>query len=204
MTDHRAPLIRAAATTTLLVALVASGCSSEAGGSPVPTGGADTSTSFADEAPRVVDPLDVSRYLTEPCETLTTDQLTTLDIPGSGTPETTGAIAENAGPFCSWSSSTTSDAVTIGFLTSNKGGLSDNYRAQREFDYFEPTTVDDYPAVFTERLDRRPTGTCNIVVGVADDMAFRATANTDLDARGACERAKQVAAAALATIRGGR
>jgi Protein of unknown function (DUF3558) len=94
-----------------------------------------------------------------------------------------------------------SSSISVGFLTSNKKGLTSVYNSKKSFDYFEPTTVDGYPAVFAETQDLRKRGSCGIIVGISETTTFRASEEGDLDAQGACDRAKQVAAAALATIR---
>jgi hypothetical protein len=91
----------------------------------------------------------------------------------------------------------------VGFNTGNRNGLSDNYRAQDQFAYFEPTTVAGYPAVFSDRDDLRPQGLCIIVVGLTDTLTFSVSEDGELDQQGACDRAKQVAEAALTTLGGG-
>lgn len=147
-------------------------------------------------------PLDASRFFSEPCAVLNQTQLSVFDVTRPGRPETTGGVAENAGPFCTWFSES-GDSIGIGFLVGNENGLSDTYAGRDEIDSFIPTNVDGYPAVFANTPDLRSRGTCNLIVATSDSLTFQATEQGSLDAQGSCDRAKQVAAAALATIRGG-
>lgn len=200
--------ITAAVTTALILA---SGCSDKQNGTAtaVPTTGGNTAPtrepgsttpSAPGGAPKVTNPLDASKFLTQPCAVLSAAQLKTFNIttPGKSNTDST------TGPGCSWSND---DLVgyNIGFLTINKNGLSDIYRAGKEFweGYFEPTEVDGYPAVFHDLTDGRPTGSCQIAVGISDTLAFRAVEQSSSD-RGpkACEGATAVAAAVIQTMKG--
>lgn len=197
--------------------LSGAGCTTEANGTPTPQSGERPETSQpstsspgptasepAQEAPGVDNPLDASRFFTDPCTVLTQAQLTTFSITRPGVPETTGGVAEEAGPFCTWiAADELGSATGVGFLTGNKNGLSDTYRGRDLFEDFRPTEVDEYPAVFANSPDLRSMGACTIVVGISDSLAIQATEQGELDAQGSCARAKQVAAAVLATIRGG-
>jgi hypothetical protein len=152
----------------------------------------------------VADPLDASGFLAEPCTVLSHAQLATFDVSRPGIPTTTGAVAEHAGPYCSWHAATElASTIGVGFITGNKNGLSDIYRGRDTFGYFIPTTVDGYPAVFADGSDGRVSGRCSLAVGISETQMFRASEQGRLDAQGACDRAQQVAAAALATLKAG-
>lgn len=197
-----------------LAGLAIAACTTTANGSPTVPPASDQSTDSPPGsepasqdptygAPRVDDPLNANPFLPRPCDVLSQAQLESLGVTRPGVPSTTGAIAETVGPSCLWFVDTEiTSSIGIGFNPGNKNGLSDNYRAREELDYFEPTTVEGYPAVFTEGFDRRETGGCGIVVGITDTLTFSATETGDLTAPEACDRAKQVAAAAVTTIRG--
>jgi hypothetical protein len=102
-------------------------------------------------------------------------------------------------PGCTWRGD--DGSVGLGWLTDNKGGLSDTYR-RRELDaYFIETTVAEYPAVFVDATDDRDRGYCGIVVAVSDTLTYYASVHSRLDAEGACDLAEQVAAAALTTVK---
>jgi hypothetical protein len=127
----------------------------------------------------------------------------TFGISKPGEPTTTGAIAEQAGPFCTWTAdSAVNSTVGVGFVTGNKHGLSDLYRGRSGFKYFEETTVDGYPAVFNDSVDGRAQGICQITVGISDTLTVRSTELGGRKGQGACDRAKQVAAAVIATVKG--
>lgn len=183
---------------TLAVVAAVTACTTTADGTPHPEPGGESSESSTDEeeAPRVADPLDASAFVAAPCSTLTAAQLQTFAVnpPGNARGEESGT------PGCTWLGE--GGSIGIGWLTSNKHGLSDTYRGGAELNaYFIETTVDGYPAVFADSIDSRADGYCGIVVGVSDSLTFYATESGRLDAEGACARAKQVATAAIATIR---
>lgn len=213
MNRARTALVAVAAVT--LVAGVAA-CTSSTGGTPQPseqtttttqttTASKTTSTDPEAIAPKVANPLDASAFLPQPCAVLTVDQLKSLDVSKPGKPTTTGAVAEMAGPYCGWRNSREPIiGYDIGFLTGNKNGLSDTYRGRKRFEYFEPTTLDGYPAVFNDGNDHRDQGSCNITVGISDTLALRAgvMASTTVG-RESCEHAKKLASAAIATLKAG-
>lgn len=192
---------------------VLAGCTTGVAGTAVPDSADPTAsestvpTSEPDTygAPRVDDPLDASRFLTDPCAVLTRAQLTGFGVSKPGEPDTDSAIAVHSGPGCVWvAESEVNSVIGASFLSGNKNGLSDTYRGRDRFDgYFEPTTVDGYPAVFNDIGDGRPQGDCNITVGISDTLTFRAAEHGGRDAQGACDRATQVAAAVIQTIKGG-
>jgi hypothetical protein len=202
------------------VAVALAGCSPAEGGQPTvapgtgtgpatppseSAGSQPTAPPSADStygAPRVSDPLDASRFLARPCDVLTPAQLTTFGISKPGRPTTTGATAENAGPFCTWTAdSEVNSTVGVGFITGNKHGLSDIYRGRSRFEYFEETTVEGYPAVFASLNDGRAQGVCDIGVGISDTLIFRSTEQGGRKGQGSCDRVKQVAAAVVATVK---
>lgn len=192
----------------ILLVTALAGCTSAADGTPVSVPGdasssaQPTTTTVEDnKAPQVKHPLDATRFLTAPCTVLTSAQLATLDISTPGEPETTGAVAEQAGPMCSWFTDGSRDLYDIGFLTGNKNGLSDTYRGTWN-GYFEPTDVDGYPAVFNDVVDGRDGGRCNMTVGVNDNLAFRTQLTADIG-RQTCDGAKNLARLVLATIKAG-
>lgn len=190
--------------------LAGTACTSQADGTPTPeptSAPPETTTTPSEDptdgAPRVTDPLDATRFFTEPCTVLSQAQLATFEVSRPGIPTTTGAVAEYSGPYCSWHAATElASMIGVGFLTGNENGLSDTYRGRDQFDYFIPTTVDGYPAVFVDGSDLRDSGSCNITVGISDTLAFNAAEQGRLDAQGSCDRARQVAVAALATLKG--
>jgi len=62
--------------------------------------------------------------------------------------------------------------------------------------------VDGYPGVFAGLDDGRAQGSCDIAVGISDTLTFRASEQGGRKGQGSCDRAKQVAAAVIATLKG--
>jgi hypothetical protein len=212
--------MRAQVMLTVAAVIVVTGCSTAVGGQSTPRPGVGTERSTSSPgssssgslpsgdntygAPRVSHPLDAARFLVQPCAVLTPDQLTSFGISKPGKPTTTGAIAEQAGPFCTWTADPeVNSTVGVGFITGNKNGLADAYRGRATFSFFEETTVDQYPAVFADGVDGRPSGTCSIGVGISDTLMFRASEHGGRKGQGSCDRAKQMAAAVIATLKAG-
>jgi hypothetical protein len=155
-------------------------------------------------APRVANPLNATRFLPKPCEVLTPAQLQTLELPAPRKSDTDSPLAKAAGPSCLWQNSDTRSTVGVALMSGNKNGLSDTYSVPERWakGYFEPTEVDGYPAVFNDSGDFRGQGDCQITVGITDTLAFSASESGRLKER-SCDRAKQVAAMVIQTIRSG-
>src|SRR6266545_5510920 len=119
-------------------------------------------------APRVANPLNATRFLTQPCAVLNPAQMGRFTISKPGEADTDSQIAKASGPGCTWKADTEpSRGYSMSFLTGNKKGLSDIYRGKKQlnqFDYFEPTSVEGYPAVFADGSDGRSQGSCDIKV----------------------------------------
>jgi hypothetical protein len=196
-------------TTRLVTALAATAaiaaCTTTADGSPQPAAdsghssaqtGSTPATSTKGDAPEVASPLDAGAFVSAPCTVLTSTQLSGFDVKEPG--KDLGGDGSSP-PACAWGGN--AQSVSIAWLTGNKGGLSDTYR-RRDLDaYFIETMVDGYPGVFVASNDLRDSGECGIAVGVSDTLSFYATAVGRLDAEGSCDLAKQVAAAAIATVK---
>lgn len=194
----------------VLAAGVATGCTSKQNGSataePDPTGTSSSVPTNEDTygAPRVTQPLDATKFLSQPCAVLTQAQLDSFGVSRPGEPDTDSEIAKVSGPGCLWHARPeVNSTIDMSFVTGNKKGLSDIYRGRSRFKFFEETTVDGYPAVFNDPSDGRPHGDCNITVGISDTLAFRAREEGGLVGQAVCDRAKQVAAAVIATLKAG-
>jgi hypothetical protein len=156
----------------------------------------------------VSNPLDATKYVSQPCGVLSSATLKSLNITKPGKPDTDSQVAKTAGPYCGWFSDDQPipKSYDVGLLTGNKNGLSDTYRGgKRAFPgYFEPTDVSGYPAVFNDGADGRPTGRCNITVGISDTLAFRAaTTFTSKEGAASCDAAKQLASAVIQKLKEG-
>lgn len=210
----RAGLISVTAGVATLLMLVA-GCSDKQGGTATPatqtttTDSTETSESNTTApsstggAPRVNTPLDATKFLPQPCTALSAPALQSMNITKPGEPDTGSA----SGPFCTWTSndSPESKVYSVGFITGNKNGLSDTYRGGKKAfpGYFEPTEVDGYPAVYNGLTENRPSGVCNITVGISDTLAFRTGVEADrATGTKACDLVKQVASSVIKTLKG--
>jgi Protein of unknown function (DUF3558) len=191
------------------IAVLVGGCSAKEAGSPTgpaPTSGAGKQTgspstssgSGGGSAPKVSNPLDASKFLTQPCSSIGPDKLRSLSVSAQGEPDNSPV-----GPTCQWIERDAGSSLEVGFLTGNKNGLADTYRGRDRFKgYFEPTQVDGYPAVFNDLRDFRGDGTCNITVGISDTLAFRTAVQDGKLGQKSCDRTKQAAAAVITTLKG--
>jgi hypothetical protein len=204
---------------SVVVLLALAGCSTSKAGTPVatdPPGGttgpnrssgatSGSGSSNRHGAPQVAQPLDASKFLTQPCAALTAQQLRNFTLPVQGKADTDSAIAKSTGPSCEWINSDTATGVGLSFITGNKNGLADLYRANEEgkwTGYWEETTVSGYPGVFHDVTDSRARGSCILAVGVTDTLTFLVDISGRLKEQ-SCDFAKQVAAAVLATVKAG-
>jgi hypothetical protein len=188
------------------LALLATGCGSHVEGTPLPPTDVSSSTTPPRHgAPQVANSVDVSRFLPQPCAALTAAQLQALTLDSPGRPDTTGALAEYAGPGCTWDNKDVSVSVMFSFMTGNKNGLADIYRGheQGQFPgYFDVTTVDGFPAVFTSGVDGRAKGFCSLHTGISDTLEILVDESTRAG-KDACAGAWQTTSLILKTLRGG-
>jgi hypothetical protein len=200
-----------------LLCLTVAGCTTISRGDPssVPTSEVGTTdqsspSSAGNEdlpshgAPSVEAPLeDASRFEQDPCSILTAAQAQELTLPVTGKQED-GAL----GLDCVWRNPDTRGRVTIGFLTSNRRGLSAAYAANErgEYPYFiELSPIEGYPAIASDIVDRRSRGICIVEVGVSDQLAFNVSlqlSQVNVGQQDPCDTAVRVAGMALQTMKG--
>lgn len=194
------------------VAWVAVGCSGAEPGSPVVPSVAASETA-ADEVPKVPEPLDISSYLEDPCGLVSQDFLKSLDYevkPGKKRTGDAESVAALVGPGCGWNESDGIRGVAVNIQTGNRenglGGLQGLYDAYKrgQFEYWEPLTIDGYPAASANISDLRDRGECMLIIGIEDDLSFTAHAGGyTKQPQQACTDAKQVAEQVIATLKGG-
>jgi uncharacterized protein DUF3558 len=203
MPDRHSRLLPA----VLAVALL-TGCASATAGSPTAadeprqTTSASPSPSHEPDrygAPRVANPLDPTKFLSNPCTVIPPAQQPGLGFSKPGEADTTTALGR-AAPSCDWGGE---QRGSVAFLKANRNGLADLYRqnAISPWAYWEETSVEGYPAVFSSAADLRSRGICSLQVGLNDALVM------DWDASGRpgsaqCDRAKQLAMVAVKTIKG--
>lgn len=214
-----APSARRLSSAFLALVVLVSGCSGVSqSGVPVPVPPAPASSSPEPQAgssvnaptavssnrygaPKVRVPLDATKFLSNPCAALTTQQLPALNVNPPGN-KGTSAVPNATGPGCVWSKSDAGSFLGVAFIVNNKNGLADFYHARQsgEFGgYWIETTVDDYPAVFESASDNRDDGVCDIAVGISETLAFRVNVQTRTSAK-TCDVAKLAASSVRANL----
>jgi hypothetical protein len=192
------------------------GCTSTADGIAIPANGqierpASSTTPGSGPnnygAPDVPNPLDATPFMTRPCAALTTEQLQSFNLPLNGEPDLDSSVAKAVGPRCGWLNSQVGEDVGIAFVTGNKNGLADLYREHQLGSfrgYWVETTVEGYPGIFADENDYRSHGTCGLTLGISNTLAIDITEIGPLrDEQKSCDRAKQVAAAVVGTLKAG-
>nr|WP_245992868.1 DUF3558 domain-containing protein [Prauserella muralis] len=207
--------VGAALAAAALGALLAS-CSATEPGSALPRSGASappssTGVPGGPGVPAVSEPLDPSPYLDDPCKLAEPAALAELGYGEPGTKRTEETTDETlqGGPSCGWFSDG-AEGISVVIQTVNRergtGGLGGVYESYKDGQraYWEPTTVNGYPAAYTDKQDFRDQGECGIVVGIQDDLSF--AVGTDgyvSDPERACADAQALAGVVIETLKGG-
>lgn len=148
----------------VVLAGLVSACQSTVAGSPSTESAATSETGSTAPSDRLSPPVENPKDLTgiDPCEFLTPEQKAELGLTKPGKKDTSPWGEEN----CNLAGS----VVTIGFSpdTTLGEGLDQAYRAKNNFERFEPSEVDGYPAV---RVDFA-TQICDLIVGVSDEQTL--------------------------------
>jgi hypothetical protein len=155
------------ASATLVVLLP--GCSSGVGGTASPTASHPNSSAtspVSTVAPKVSKPLDPSKFVAAPCSSLTAGQLAGIRLPGAHSTVEYG----EGNPICSYGVDTTGDGLGVSWMIKLPNGLSGLYAQKDGQGYWIPTTIDGYPAVWTDIADLRAQGDCSISVAVNDHV----------------------------------
>jgi hypothetical protein len=187
--------------------LALAGCSQTTEGTPSTPG--PSAATNAPGAQKVANPLDPSVYQQKPCDLLPKATPTQLGYAGAGMPDLASVGAKSGGPGCSWLQSGTGREihVQVGIKGQNPGhpGVSATFEQQRRglIAYAEPTEVGGYPAAFADVTDGRSHGRCALVTAVADDQVIGSSAQGYQGEQDSCDLAKQLAAAAIETLKGG-
>lgn len=159
----------------LLAALCVGGCSGGGGHGWVGHGATTTPTHAAPTtaerpkggAPVVEEPLDVEVLRHDPCDAIAAGQLSGLGISEPGLHD-----SYDGNPECRWHLSDSQlHVIGLSPVVTSDGGLGDLYEQKDYQQYFEPTEVDGYPAVYASVLEQRSHGNCELWVGVTDRLA---------------------------------
>ncbi|WP_156758420.1 DUF3558 domain-containing protein [Actinokineospora pegani] len=186
----------------VVLAITASACAVLAGctetGTPVATETSVSTSSTsahpdASGAPPIENPIEAGRYLADPCQLFTEQELASFGL-GKQFPVTT-----SNGPNCAWRDAENRALYGVVFNEGNVNGLSDIYRGNKEgkLAYFEPTTVNGYPAAVADGgTDDRPDGWCNVFVGMNPGMAFNVSVAGG-DPATACSNVQKIASSVV-------
>ncbi|GAA4537296.1 DUF3558 domain-containing protein [Amycolatopsis samaneae] len=188
----------------LALALLSSSCSSTVEGHPTPAiGDSSVPDGKNAKAPAVPQPLNVTKYLADPCTSLTQAHYQRLGAKGPGERHDNA----DGNPDCAWRLGKLGDIqLDVTYFANVPEGLSRLYALKTsgywEKGYFEPTSVDGYPAVYASIGDWRKDGDCQLNVGASDQLYFfvlvQARPGDD-----SCTAVRNVASAVLDTIKKG-
>ncbi|WP_433470560.1 DUF3558 domain-containing protein [Saccharomonospora azurea] len=197
------------------VAIFAASCSATTDGVAEPPERGVTGSETDTTAPQrtVSDPLDITPYLSEPCDLVSPEMLEDLGTsPEQAEPilPEDDELAAQTGPLCRWSGEA-EGSIALGIDSGNRerglGGLKglEVSRDQGRYKLWEEVSVAGYPAVYLGVRDARADGDCDLAVGIADDMTFGVTAHSFYDnPERACDVANELAADVIQTLKGER
>ncbi|MFD5243125.1 DUF3558 domain-containing protein [Amycolatopsis sp. NPDC058340] len=163
-------------------------------------GAPSASSGSSGSAPKVSNPLKTSSIESDACAALSAAKRTELGL-GEGERRTT-----SAGPGCSiFAADDKLNQIEISPVLANKNGLSDVYDTKANNEYFEPTEVAGYPAVYAASLDHRKNGKCGLFVGVTDQLSVNILVQYDNGpgASDPCPVALKVGEAMIETLKEG-
>jgi Protein of unknown function (DUF3558) len=202
---------RSASLLALAVGVAAiAGCGSVSG---QPESGAASSTTPSMNlygAPHVANPLEIDKYVRNPCSVLSTQQVRQLS--SSISMATKGkARATPGGRTCSYQSPDdfSLQSGSLGFITTG-GGLSTIYANRANLAVFTVLPpIEGYPAVINAPEDNTKHGDCSLSVGVSDqaiaqiDFFVSDFGNKPANYTTPCVPAKKLARAAVQSMKGG-
>lgn len=200
---HRTVRLATAAVATLGL-LAASACGGGTGGTggtaqPPASAGSSAPTDSGGSGPKVPSPLPTKDLIANPCSVLNASEAEQVGLKYPGE-KSTGVLNG-----CRWTSSGSNlNFVNNTPIEQNKHGISDIYDQKAKQAYFEPTTVNGYPAVFAATEDSRSNGICTLWVGVTDQLAVSVLPNISMGSnkKDPCSIAKKFATAMIGHLQG--
>lgn len=163
-------------------------------------GSPSASSGSSGSAPKVSNPLKTSSIESDACSALSAAKRTELGL-GEGERGTT-----SVGQGCTlFAADDKLNQIDISPVLANKNGLSDVYDTKANNEYFDPTEVSGYPAVYAASLDARTKGKCGLFVGVTDQLAVNILVQYDNGpgASDPCPVALKVGEAMIETLKEG-
>ncbi|GAA3436944.1 DUF3558 domain-containing protein [Kutzneria kofuensis] len=181
-----------------LAVSLAAACSQQDPGSPSPAPTTSSATSSTSGAPKVASPKNLKGI--DPCQLLTAQQLQMLGATPRSQPTRDKSVWGEA--TCMWEN----DNVTVGLSpqTTLTKGIEQAYLSKDNYSFFQPTTVDGYPAVLVDKQKL----SCGMFVGVSDtqelSLTVVVTGKDNPDYGNPCAFPPKVAGAALKNIPAGQ
>ncbi|MFB9924886.1 DUF3558 domain-containing protein [Amycolatopsis halotolerans] len=161
-----------AITAVLGLALLAAACSSPTDGTATPPGSATAPSSQTPPyggAPKVENPLPDNALSGDPCQALTSQQIT--DQLGSAL---AGKPDSHPVPSCSWTNTETTASIGVSYYPASNDGLSNAYvnvkPQMKRWDVLPP--IQGFPAVAYATQPGPTPNTCDVLVGVTDRLSF--------------------------------
>ncbi|WP_205670147.1 MULTISPECIES: DUF3558 domain-containing protein [Amycolatopsis] len=154
--------------------------------------------------PKVLTPVDVSRFKQNPCNALTSTQISDLLGPHA---RVKPDLKSPAGPSCGWLSLAT---IQVAVPNVDDLGLTSIYRSRGGiYPFFLPLApVNGLPAVAYGQDDSRASrGECDVAVGVSDRETIEVSVRQSPENKGKedpCESARKVAEKILGNLPGAR
>lgn len=188
-------------------------CSSGTGGFPTNSpnpGSVDPSATSPDSpstgsggaaAPQVSDPLDASKFIANPCSSVTASQLASISFTNYDSNRNVSA----GNQLCTWGEAAgDGDSFGVTWMASPGTGLSLDYSEKSSLGYFQPTMVGNYPAVYDDFADLRARGTCTLSTGISNQLTFIVKYDSENPATKsqACQLAKQLASDVINNLGG--
>lgn len=197
--------VRLSLVIAVLIVAAVSACTVATAGTPeaasTSSSGSPAGDLPSDGAPKVENPLDVSRFEKEPCDALAAEDAKELNVPASGEQSENGI-----GLNCDWNNGETGGALGLSFFSDDERGLSSIYREAkaRDWPHFEPVDdIEGFPAVAYSPKEKDPKSSCSVGVGVSDQLAiavYVALSDANVGTRDPCEAAVLAAGMLMRTM----
>lgn len=187
----------------IAAALSLASCGNALSGAGQPMSGSASTSATTGQAPKVAQPLNVGKYLQNPCSLLSSRQLQSIGFTSTAAPSAQGSDA--TGAQCGWNDDNASSHIGVSWQATFTNGLSDLYERKNRQKYFQPTQVEGYPAVVSSEFDDRAEGTCVVYAGPTDSNVFfvRYHGFNEPQKSQSCDLAQKAAGLVIDTMRNG-
>lgn len=187
-----------------VLAIGVAGCAPETAGTPAPASESSSQAGGSDVR-KVTKPLDLVKFESNPCDLLSQAVAAEYEFT---TPGVVVPTAESvSGPYCGWVNPNNGRSLSVRIQVANQkngiGGLAGLYTGHDtgKMPFLEKAPdILGYQAVFADLKDQRPRGSCNLHVGVMDDLVFTVGDQGYTGPQDSCDLVQKVAAAVVKTL----